>query len=322
MFLFSYLAFGIFFGIFSMSYLLGKNIVATVTYYDVMDFPVTAFEIWKHLLIHDRENAVEPVSLAEVWKMLHTEPLAGRISEYHGFYCLPGRETLVALRIQKEKLSVKKLQGMRRLARILQYVPYVRMIGATGSLAMKHGGNGSDWDMFVVLRSGRIWMGRTILTLFLHLIGKRRHGKKVSNRACLNYFVTDDNLEIGTKDLYSAHEYRFLIPLLSFPLFQIFELKNRWIRRYQPNFSTTLLASQWLVQETRLAKGTRNFLERCMETFDLEEWLGSWQKKKIERNPKTHLEGSLIEATNRALVFLPRPRGPMVFQKFKERLSM
>lgn len=305
-----------------MSYLLGKNIVATVTYYDVMDFPVTAFEVWKHLLEHDRDQGTlgQPVSLGEVWSMLHSEQFAGRVSEHHGFYFLPGRQALVAERIQSEKLSVKKLKRMRQLAGILAFVPYVRMIGATGSLAMKHGGRGSDWDMFVVLRAGRIWMGRTVLTGFLHLIGKRRHGRNISNRACLNYFVTDDSLEIATKDLYSAHEYRYLIPLLSFPLFQIFELKNRWIREYQPNFSTTVLPSRFLVREQRFGKQVRDVLERLLDRFSLEEWLGTWQKKKIARNPNTHLEGSLIEATDQSLVFLPRPRGPAVFQEFKERL--
>jgi hypothetical protein len=307
-----------------MSYLVGKNIVATVTYYDVMDFPVTAFEIWKHLLEHDRDGhgLNRPVSLGEIWQLLHSSQFSGRIAEQNGFYFLPGRAALIERRIQSEKLSVEKLKGMRRLARILQGVPYVRMIGATGSLAMKHGEQGSDWDMFVVLRSGRIWMGRTVLTGFLHLIGKRRHGHKISNRACLNYFVTDDNLEIATKDLYSAHEYRYLIPLFSFPLFQIFELKNRWIKQYQPNFSLTMLPNLWLVQEGARAKRIRSALEQVLDFFNLEEWLGSWQKEKIARNPKTHLEGSLIEATDRALVFLPRPRGPVVFEKFKERLSM
>ncbi|MBP9728202.1 MAG: hypothetical protein KBD27_02380 [Candidatus Moranbacteria bacterium] len=307
-----------------MSYLVGKNIIATVTYYDVMDFPLTLFEIWKYLLEHDRDgnHLDRPVSLGEVWDVLESDQCARRIEKKNGFYFLPGREALVQQRIQSEKLSVEKLKGMKRLAWVLQYVPYVRMIGATGSLAMKHGVTGSDWDMFVVLRSGRIWMGRTVLTGFLHLIGKRRHGKKISNRACLNYFVTDDSLEIATKDLYSAHEYRHLIPLLSFPLFQIFELKNRWIKNYQPNFSLSVLPNRWLVAEDRSVRRIRNFFERLLDRLQLEKWLGSWQKKKIARNPKTQLEGSLIEATDRSLVFLPRPRGPLVFEKFKERLSM
>lgn len=306
-----------------MSYFVGKNIVATVTYFDVMDFPVTAFEIWKHLIEYDRDvNHVDhPVSLGTIWSMLHSEQFSQRIVEKNGLYFLPGREALVSQRIQREKLSVEKLRGMRRLARILQYVPYVRMIGATGSLAMKHGTVGSDWDMFVVLRARRIWMGRTVLTGLLHAIGKRRHGKKISNRACLNYFITEDNLEIATKDLYSAHEYRYLIPLLAFPLFQIFELKNRWIKRYQPNYSLSVLPNRWLVREGDWVKPVRNFFERWLDFLRLEWWLGSWQKKKIARNPKTHLEGSLVQATDRALVFLPRPRGPKVFEKFKQRLT-
>lgn len=307
-----------------MSYLLAKNIAATVTYYDVMDFPLTAFEVWKHLLEYDRERPVltEPVTLLEVWKVLHSGQLSGKIEEKNGLYFLHGREALVEKRIQGEKLSVGKLKRMRRLAGVLAFVPYLRMVGATGSLAMKNGAKGSDWDMFVVLKSGKIWIGRTILTLFLHGIGKRRHGKKISNRACLNYFVTDDNLEIATKDLFSAHEYRFLIPLLSFPLFQIFELKNRWIRTYKPNFTPTLLPGLWLVKETDLSGRVRSVLEQALDFFDGEVWLRSWQQKKIENNPKTHLEGSLIEATDRALVFLPRPRGPRVFQAFKERLTL
>lgn len=307
-----------------MSYLLGKNIVGTVTYYDVMDFPLTAFEIWKHLLEHDREHPAltQAVALGDVWSVLHSEQLTGKIAERDGLYFLRGREALVSERIQREKLSVRKLKNMRRLVRWLAYLPYLRMIGATGSLSMKHGVRGSDWDMFVVLRSGKIWIGRTILTLFLHAIGKRRHGKKISNRACLNYFVTDSHLEIATKDLFSAHEYRFLIPMLSFPLFQIFELKNRWIRDYKPNFSSTLLPSLWMVSETARVKKVKKFLERWCDGVNLEAWLRSWQKKRIEHNPKTHLEGSLIEASDQTLVFLPSPRGPRVFQAFKERLTL
>lgn len=305
-----------------MSYQLGKNITATVAYYDVMDFPLTSFEIWKHLLEHDRERPMltESVTLYEVWDILHSEQLREKVSEKNGLYFLPGREALVEARVRRDKLSVQKLKRMRRLVAVLTFVPYLRMIGATGSLSMKHGDKGSDWDMFVVLRSGKIWIGRTILTLFLHVIGKRRHGQKISNRACLNYYVTDDNLEIATKDLYSAHEYRFLIPMLSFGMFQIFELKNRWIKSYQPNFTLTTLPSLWTREKSQRALRVRTWLESFLDQIDLEGWLRSWQAKKIAANPKTHLEGSLVEVSDQALVFLPSPRGPKVFEQFKERL--
>ncbi|MEK9151158.1 MAG: hypothetical protein AAB547_00835 [Patescibacteria group bacterium] len=305
-----------------MSYLLGKNIVVTVTYYDVFDMPLTVLEIWKHLMAQDSgDGHGEPCTLGDVARFLAAGTLDAKIGGKNGFYFLRGREDLVAQRIRAEKLSVAKLKRMRRLARLLAYVPYLRMLGATGSLAMKHGERESDWDMFVVLRSGKIWTGRTLLTGFLHLIGKRRHGDRVRDRACLNYFVTDDNLEIGTKDMFSAHEYRFFIPLLNFRLFQVFELKNRWIRDYRSNFALTTLPSLWTVPESLWARRMQGALERVLGFLDIERWLASWQKEKIRRNPKTALEGSLIEAHDRALIFLPHPQGPRVFEKFKERLS-
>ncbi|MBP7060412.1 MAG: hypothetical protein KBA91_00345 [Candidatus Moranbacteria bacterium] len=305
-----------------MSYQLGKNITATVTYYDVMDFPLTAFEIWKHLLVYDREQMTpsSEVTLYDVWDVLHSKQLAEKVTERNGLYFLPGREILCVERIERDKLSVQKLKRMKRLVRWLRYVPYVRMIGATGSLSMKHGTRGSDWDMFVVLQAGKIWMGRTLLTAFLHLIGKRRHGKKINDRACLNYFVTDDALEIATKDLYSAHEYRYLIPLTSFGLFQIFELKNRWIKEYQPNFTLTTLPSLWTWGADLWTRRAQRRFELWCNRLDFESWLKSWQQKKISLNPKTALEGSHIEASDQALVFLPRPRGPRIFQQFRERL--
>ncbi len=306
-----------------MSYQLSKNILATVTYYDVMDMPLTAFEIWRHLIVYERDNdlCAVPSKLSDIVTLLDSDFCREKLGRKDGFFFLKGRDRLVEERIRLEKISVRKLKRERRLARLLAFVPYVRMVGATGSLSMKHGSKKSDWDMFVVLKSGRIWTGRTVLTGFLHMIGKRRHGNKVTDRACLNYFVTDDHLEIGIKDLYSAHEYRFLIPLINFPLYQTFERKNRWIREYQPNFAPTLIASTWSVPSSRLAVSVQRFLEQVLDFFPVEDWLGSWQKEKIRRNPKTALEGSHIEAHDRALIFLPKPRGPRVFEQFKARLG-
>jgi hypothetical protein len=53
----------------------------------------------------------------------------------------------------------------------------------------------------------------------------------------------------------------------------------------------------------------------------LENYLGKIEKKKIETNPLTHQEGSLVSATDEALIFLPVPQGPKVFERFKERIE-
>jgi len=301
---------------------LSGNIIATLAYYDVFDQPLTAFEVWKHLTVEDVEKGgSEPVSLGGVVSALDGKDIRNRIAFRDGFFFLPGRERLVRLRIGTEKIAVAKLRRIRRLAVAIRLVPFVRMIGITGSLAMKKGNSDSDWDFFVVLRTGRIWTGRTLLTGFLHLIGRRRHGRYTRDRACLNYFVTEDRLIIPTEDLFSANEYTFLIPVFGRETFQRFELKNRWIARLKPDFLPTEALPLWYVRDTDVARSFRTALEHLFDSDRLEAWLGGWQKKKIMRNPKTGSEGGHIEASDQALVFLPDPHGPRIYEKFRKRLG-
>jgi len=301
---------------------LSGNILATLAYYDALDQPLTTFEIWKHMIVEGSDGRKpDPVSLGEVAAMLGEKDMRDRIVSRDGFFVLPGREDLVPSRIGAEKIAVAKLHRVRRLVGILRLVPFVRMIGITGSLAMKKGKGDSDWDFFVVLRAGRIWTGRTLLTGFLHLIGKRRHGNRTKDRACLNYFVTDDHLAIPTEDLFSANEYTFLIPLSGTETFRRFELRNRWIAGIKPDFLPTEALPIWSVRDSRETRAVRSAIERAIDSDRIEAWLGRWQKEKIMRNPKTRREGGHIEATDQALVFLPDPHGPRVYEKFRRRLG-
>lgn len=301
---------------------LNRLIRMTIAYYDVFDMPLSSFETWKHLLVPDgEERSGHPIRLGEIGRALEEEVSAGRVMEEEGFYFLPGRDFLVGTRLREDKVAVSRLKRVRRLVRMLRFVPFLRMVGITGSLAIKKSGHESDWDLFLVLRSGRIFTGRTVITGFLHAIGKRRHGKKTCNRACLNYFVTEDGLTIGTKDLFSAHEYRFLIPFFGFHTYQRFERKNGWIRNFKPNFLPTEAVPLWDVRDTAFSRGCRRVGEAVLSSSLLERRLASWQKEKIRRNPKSSIPGGLIEANDRALVFLPEPRGPKVFERFKARLG-
>lgn len=301
--------------------LLTKNIIATLAYYDVMEYPLTVFEAWKHFLAVENEVDRDQVTLASVHEVLSMLVREGRVHMDRGFYFLPDRVGLVDRRLAEGKVSVSRLRRVQRLVWILRFLPFIRMIGVTGSLAMEKGERDSDWDLLIVLKKDRIFTGRAIVTLFLHIIGKRRHGRKTRNRACLNYFLTDESLEIGTKDLYSAHEYRFLIPFFGWPTYRKFEMTNRWIVRFQPQFFLTEKPSLFLVPDGRKARACREFFERVLGRDVIEKYLRRWQQQKIANNPLSKLEASHIEATNRALIFLPRPRGPKTFVAFRDRLA-
>ena len=301
---------------------LHRMILETVAYYDVFDYPLTEFEVWKLLLMSDGEGMSAPdISFRMVEETLEGSYLRKRLGRARGFVFLRGRDRLIALRLERQRIADRNIRGARRIASILRFFPFVRMVGLTGSLSMKNADRGSDWDFFIVLRSGYIWTGRATVTALLHLFGLRRHGSHIAHRACLNFWVTTRSLEIRLKDLFSSSEYFFIIPLLGEATFRKFQQSNAWIRRFRPHFRVTNRPHTALLLDTPLARFSRTVGEILLAGLGLESVLRRVQKRKIAANPKTNTSEGIIEATDEALVFLPHPRGPKIFESFRHRMS-
>lgn len=303
---------------------LHKYILATVVYYDGFSYPLTAFEIWKYLIrinySSDFDNSVK-FELGQVVGALQSEVFSKYLENCNGFYFLKGRNEIVGTRIKNQKISAGKFGRLFRVAYWLRFIPFVRMIGVTGGLAMKNAHSKSDWDLLIVTAGGHIWTGRTLVTLFAHLIGKRRYGKKIINRVCLNYFVTDSSLEVLTKDLFSASEYMFMIPLFGQDTYHRFQIKNQWIKNLKPNYDLQEIPQMNVIGDDFFSKKVRSIGEFLLKGSLIEEFLKRIEKQRISNNPKTHQEGSLVYAENDALVFLPVPHGPVIFEKFKEKIE-
>jgi hypothetical protein len=302
-----------------------QNIIATLTYYAVLEYPLTTFEVWKYYmdyLSHDDEPH-KKVTLQEITTKLHELFREDRITEACGMWCLPGTEHLRAQRMYREKISAAKLRRMRSLVAVLRYVPFVRMVFATGSLALRNGSKKSDWDMFIVLQNHRLFTGRTLLTLVTQLLGKRRHGNKITDRACLNYYCTEAGLKVEPADWYAAYEYQSMVPFV-LPRADTFFRANSWISTFRPNASLPVAKHRLTLPQIGRYQRLQMRLEQCLEFLfgsRTEQWLAAWQRRKIQKNPKTALPGSLIVASDERLVFFPRPKGPRVYQAFYERLT-
>lgn len=310
-----------------MSSEISKNILATLAYYDVMDYPMTVFEIWKQLFkvatngSEKKGKAEDKPTLLEVSNELKGEHLIHLLEKYRGFYFLKGRIDLVEQRIKRNKISEKKYKILLRVANVLRFVPYVRMVAVTGRLAMKNAEEKSDLDLLLVLEKEKIFTGRILVTLAVHLMGRRRYREKIANRVCLNYFITTDSLEIFPKDMFSASEYYFMLPLFGLKTFQDFREKNNWIAEYKINYEKGEVPNLKMIPDNLPARFVRSFGEKILRSSFIEKTLRVWQLKRINRNPKTHQAGSMVSANDEALVFLPSPQGPKIYDKFQERLN-
>jgi hypothetical protein len=201
------------------------------------------------------------------------------------------------------------------------------MIAATGTLAMKNCEKDSDIDFFVVLKKERIFTGRLLVTAMTHVLGRRRHGKRIRNRACLNYFTATGNLEISRKDLFAASEYSFVFPLFGFGTFKKFSEKNiSWIKKYKPNFKYgDLKPAKYFVEVKPLQQGVQRFFEGLINSLGgdrIETWLKKKQIARIERNPLTYKEGAYIEATDENLIFLPEPQGGRIEEEWQRKTKL
>ncbi len=302
---------------------LHKYILATVAYYDGFSYPLTAFEVWRYLIRTDYSSDSERVEieLADTISALQSDAFSKFLENFSGFYFLKGRREIVDFRIKNQKISASKLRRLRRVVFWLRFIPFVRMVGATGGLAMKNAHWKSDWDLLIVTAAGHIWTGRTLVTLFSQIIGKRRYDQKIVNRLCLNYFLTEQSLEVITKDLFSANEYMFMIPLFGGDVYHRFQIKNQWIKNIKPTYNLQELPHLKIITDNIFSKTFRNIGEFVLGGVWLEKGLRNIEKRKILENPKTHQEGSLVYAENDALVFLPVPHGPVIFEKFKEKIE-
>lgn len=241
-----------------------KSILSTLTYYDVLGgYPLTAFEIYKYLN--------QKVPFNELLQKLSS------FKQKNGFYYL-NDDSLVQRRIERQKIADKKWKKTKRIVFWLQMVPFIKAVGVSGSLAINNTRPESDLDLFVIARKGHIWTVRGLLIALTQLIGQRRHGSIIDDKICLNWFVTDESLELGLKNMSRAHFCAQLTPLTGD--FSEFFSANQWAKEYLPSFFPM---ERKEVRTSVFLKSTACFLEFI---FNGAENLMKWQKKKIIRQTR------------------------------------
>ncbi|MEK7117168.1 MAG: hypothetical protein AAB861_00140, partial [Patescibacteria group bacterium] len=250
---------------------LRNSILATIVYYDILDFPLTLFEVHKFLInparlagafgvAQDRLSRIpvaEPITLGQIDEELQALVKLGTIRTKNGFYFLPPVDNAIEwrypqglynLRIEREKIAAQKWKKFLRIAKWFQAVPYLRAILASGSLAINNTDRESDFDVLSVARSGRLYTCRIFLSLVASLFGARRtrYEKSAPDKFCFNHYITDGDLNIKHESLYNAQTYANLKPALARNgIFNRFYTANIWLNKYVYNFKLLYWSDQY-----------------------------------------------------------------------------
>lgn len=200
-----------------------KAILRTLVYADIFDYPLKKEEIQKWL-IGGGDLKSQNSKL---------------IQEKNGFYFLRGRENLVELRKKRERWSRKKIKIAEKIAGILRKIPWVKMIGVTGALAMKNSDKEDDVDLLIITSKNRLWLTRGLIVTFLRFFGLYPRPGKIKDKICPNMLLDENHLAVpkNEQDLFSSHEVCQMRPLWDKDeTYQKFLKENQWARKFLPNW--------------------------------------------------------------------------------------
>lgn len=298
-----------------MNYL-ESSILGTIIYYNNLGQPLTSFEVYKYLIKPKNRSRLTQVlnngyGFLEVWKCLEKSLyLKEFIQHKNGLYFLIGKESLIHQRIVKNRIAIKKWKRVKRTVKILQIVPFLKMIVVSGSLAVNNTRKKSDIDLLIIAKHKRIWLTRTLITLIIQILGSRRHKKLTANRFCLNHYITDESLNIPFQSLYNAQTYARLVLIHqkdNEDFFARFQKSNTWLKEYLFNYGEQKINLHTVKNNAILIKIAK-FFEYILEGYIgdiLEKTLGIYQSYRISRDPLTAKIGGRVAFNDNQLEFHP-----------------
>jgi hypothetical protein len=264
-----------------------EDIIKPLLFLDIFDYPPTALEIWRFLpMPAELGEVIEKVPSREGWtaasagrgvlsmgeqsminkQLAVTHPASQGSAplsrgESNGFYFLPGREELIEKRREFDYLSEKKFKIARHAARLLHFIPSIKMIAVCNNFYYRPE---SDIDFFIIARNGRLWLTRFFATIILDLFRLRARGKKTADKICLSFYLSEADMDLKKialleeldpsrgasafakasadkqndkkiDDPYLAYWLAFLEPIYGQRCYNKFWEANSWIKNIFPN---------------------------------------------------------------------------------------
>jgi len=246
---------------------LGKRELVSIIYHDIFDYPLTIFELIKW-------NAGDKV------KLLKNQDV--KVVGKRGYFSIKDREGLILKRFMRKRISTRKVVIAKRAAKILSFIPTIKMVAVTGALAMENANEEADIDLMIITSKDTLWTTRlfTLLLLDILRIPRRKYGdRNQKDKLCLNIWLDENNLAWRKRNIFTAHEIAQIKPLVNKEeAYEKFISKNKWIVDYWPN----AVKIQNYSRQTNLRPSLFTIFEPLTRKFQL--W---YMKDKVTREVVT-----------------------------------
>lgn len=247
-----------------------KNILRTLLYYDIFSHPLKPEEIFIFL---PKNSMPKSKVLGMIVDFSSEKESAFALKD--GFVYVKPNDHYVSRRILKENYSHRMWRIARIMTHIIKRFPFVRAVFISGSLSKNSADKISDVDYMIVTSKGRLWIARTLLILFkkIFLFNSYKY-------FCLNYFITEDNLEIPFKNVFTATEVAYIKTTFNTDMMHDFVMANKWIKDYFPNY---IFLDPYLHSSGFKVNNRRSLLQKLLEVLFKGRWADKLDKRLLEK---------------------------------------
>lgn len=201
-----------------------STLLRLLAYFDVFSYPLTREELLRYA-------GEDPKNPKKADKALCKLERSGLISSHNGYYIAGKDLSLIERRRKGNQRTGERMKDATRYSRIIAAFPFVRGVFLSGSISKGYMSENDDIDYFIVTAPGRLWLVRSLLTLYKKIfLGNSHHN------FCINYFVDTKNLKINEINRFTATEIYFLTPMYGCHLLHDIIKQNQWVKSYYPVF--------------------------------------------------------------------------------------
>jgi len=300
-----------------------NNILATLAYFDMWDYPLTYGEIFLFL-----ENKYGQYDFTEALDQLVANKL---VFHFDRFYSLKNDYMIAVKRNKGNKKAAELINKAKEVGAFLIRFPYVRGVGISGSLSKNCADDNSDIDFFIITERNRLWIARTLMHMFkklTFLVGKQHN-------YCMNYYIDEVQLQIVEKNIYTAIEVATIIPLEGDVTFENFYKANAWMHDFLPNKCMRLATALPLKKPWYKAFAERlfnnpfgNWLDNTLMQITSGRWNKKTEMKKLNMRGNVmsmaaskHFAKPSPENFQKKLIERYRVKVSMLLQEFEDRIA-
>lgn len=198
---------------------LSRTVKKTRAYSAFFDFPLTPTEIHRWLICD------HPIPFTRLRR--YTHPLT-RSEKRH--------------RTILYKNTQQKINQTLHVIRLLRFLPSIKMIALTGSVAIGNARSMDDIDLLIVTSPHTLWLTRPLVLFILSLFSRRRlpgqDYRTAAGTFCPNLWLETRSLVIphSKRNLYTAHEVLQILPLYdNGSIYDSFQRQNSWTKNFLAN---------------------------------------------------------------------------------------